>query len=78
MDACIQIHLPVVRTWSTKCGMFVCEIEWESAYYYSIEAKKLCFDIWILRIKSHGCEIPVVFVVYEDGQVEHQCDLFMI
>ncbi len=27
MDACIQIHLPVVRTWSTKCGMFVCEIE---------------------------------------------------
>ncbi len=26
MDACIQIHLPVVRTWSTKCGMFVCEI----------------------------------------------------
>ncbi len=27
MDACIQIHLPVVRTWSMKCGMFVCEIE---------------------------------------------------
>jgi hypothetical protein len=23
----LQIHLPVVRTWSTKCGMFVCEIE---------------------------------------------------
>jgi len=24
---CMQIHLPVVRTWSTKCGMFRCEIE---------------------------------------------------
>ncbi len=31
MDACIQIHLPVVRTWSTKCGMSVCRIEKESS-----------------------------------------------
>ncbi|MCR5792098.1 MAG: hypothetical protein K6G65_02920 [Lachnospiraceae bacterium] len=29
---CMQIHLPVVRTWSTKCGMFGCEIEEESDY----------------------------------------------
>ena len=27
MHACMQIHLPVVRTWSTKCGMFGGEIE---------------------------------------------------
>ena len=38
MHACMQIHLPVVRTWSTKCGMFECKIEYSISTRPAVDA----------------------------------------